>query len=314
MPKSNRCIILAAVGCLTLAASPPRDGADGQKRRSEHAESHPSPSALSPVPIDPIPASEHDQPCQPGEQNRKSELCAEWQATDQAREASKWAARSFWVGLAGVLGLLYSLHLTRKATNIAVDAAKDAESAMALTSKSVQATLEIADSSKRALYNDRAWFTWDHLNFGPLKNTIVDGERIQDGLVIVAFWKNTGRSPAHNVTCTNKKALIDLNADVPYFDITDDDATTQQSSRGVSAEVSGTLLAMNDSEAFALRAQLKRLIYYSRVEYRDIFSPGEIRVSEACLDIIVTGGTVTVDGKIQPAISIMTAGNQNAIT
>lgn len=59
--------------------------------------------------------SELERPCEPGQDSRGSDLCAQWKAADAAREAARWTFWSMLVGVAGVLGLVLNLRQGRAA-------------------------------------------------------------------------------------------------------------------------------------------------------------------------------------------------------
>lgn len=48
-------------------------------------------------------ASRDNIPCNPGADNRKSDLCAQWKAADAASSAAYWTENTFWLGMIGVL-------------------------------------------------------------------------------------------------------------------------------------------------------------------------------------------------------------------
>jgi len=101
MPKGYRCVILAIVGCLTLAASPLRNDT-----RGEHAERQSAIAdtlrELNLTLKDANKTGEDVRPCAKGEDNRSSDLCAQWKAADAAADGVDWSRRSFWMGVAGL--------------------------------------------------------------------------------------------------------------------------------------------------------------------------------------------------------------------
>ncbi len=44
-----------------------------------------------------------DRPCAQGEDDRYSDLCAQWKAADAAKESANWTRRAFWLGVLGVI-------------------------------------------------------------------------------------------------------------------------------------------------------------------------------------------------------------------
>ena len=46
---------------------------------------------------------EYNPPCARGEDNRGSDLCAQWKAADAADRSASWTERTFWLGLVGTV-------------------------------------------------------------------------------------------------------------------------------------------------------------------------------------------------------------------
>jgi hypothetical protein len=147
MPRGYRNIVVAAVGLLTLAASP-RQSAEREQARSQVAiaKSLATIANSSVESVKPVPPSERDQPCRKGEQRRESELCAYWQAADEAAEASKWAARSFWAALGGVVGLLFTLWFNLEAWRGAKSGNINTTKALREAARSADAMQQVATS------------------------------------------------------------------------------------------------------------------------------------------------------------------------
>jgi hypothetical protein len=100
----NVVVILAAVAMSAAApvlnpAPPPRVAVSA----------HPADTPKDAAPTEPA-----DKGCPDGRENRSSELCAQWQAVDAARDSVNWARRAFWAGIVSLLLLLVTLWLTRR--------------------------------------------------------------------------------------------------------------------------------------------------------------------------------------------------------
>jgi hypothetical protein len=134
---------------------------------------------------------ETKHPCDLKMPDRKSELCAQWKAADAANEATKWAARGFWVGLGGFIGLILTLHYTRKAVLAAEIATKDASQALAVAERNAEAAAKLAQTSQLTAENElRAYI-------GTLGAAIFDLSS-QNPRVIIDI-KNFGQTPARIV-------------------------------------------------------------------------------------------------------------------
>ena len=92
--------IIAAVGL--VLASPTY----GQERKGDQPQAKGnSPSQFDHIaaPIEKLPKTEApDRGCQPGQDDRYSDLCAQWKAADAATESASW---TFWTFIASLVGL-----------------------------------------------------------------------------------------------------------------------------------------------------------------------------------------------------------------
>lgn len=123
-----------------------------------------------------------EQPCEPGEDVRTSDLCAQWKAADAARASAVWTERMFWLSLVGLLVGAGTLFAAVMAARYAKHAAREAR--------------RTADTAHNALvYSERAWITVD---------LFADGDFTfhPTGSASLPVWlevKNIGRTPALNV-------------------------------------------------------------------------------------------------------------------
>lgn len=126
MGRAFRCVILATMGWLILAAEHPnppatleRSQADGRvgdaltniaktyDEQTKRAESSPE-----------------SRKCDPGDDQRDSDLCAQWKAADAASEAAWWTKLSGLLSLFGLVGVAGALFLTIRSNRIAQDSSK----------------------------------------------------------------------------------------------------------------------------------------------------------------------------------------------
>lgn len=128
-------IAVVIVAAITNLSSPKKN--DGYPHQQE-----PGGALAGPIPPSPRPLEEGDRPkdyekpCAEGEENRNSDLCAQWKAADAAKESADWTGRTFFLGIFGtVIGGLtllaagfaawYARHAaieTRRSADIAKDA------------------------------------------------------------------------------------------------------------------------------------------------------------------------------------------------
>jgi hypothetical protein len=103
MPRGYRYILVAFVGWLNLAAAPPQQGsgkpADAANQNVANALNNVA-AALQ-RPDEP---KGYQEPCEDGDDERSSDLCAQWKAADAARSSANASWVSFYVGT--LIGLL----------------------------------------------------------------------------------------------------------------------------------------------------------------------------------------------------------------
>lgn len=124
MLRGYRGILCAAFGWLVLvSASPNQNSAANHKAKTDSAEKQPAQDAATAVKaVEPIPPGEYYRPCDAPYRERYSDLCAQWKAADSANEAAFWSKWQFIVSALGLVGILYTLRLTRKSTQAATSA------------------------------------------------------------------------------------------------------------------------------------------------------------------------------------------------
>jgi hypothetical protein len=98
-----RSLIAALIGLTLIGAAPEKekiaDGAQAASEKAREKQLDRIASALEKLPD----SATKDAGCKPGQDDRGSDLCAQWKAADAATESAIWAARTFWVGLFGLL-------------------------------------------------------------------------------------------------------------------------------------------------------------------------------------------------------------------
>lgn len=126
MLRGYRGILTALAGLVLAGAQPPQDsGENPQTQPAEQSQSEPSSADPAVEQSDEPP--KNDQPCRKGEDDRGSDLCAQWKAADAAQSA---AEGTWWLG--GFTVLLSALTLGA-AVAAAIFAARAARSGQAQT-------------------------------------------------------------------------------------------------------------------------------------------------------------------------------------
>lgn len=120
MPRGYRCVLVAFVGWLSLAAAPPQESAEHKapNAQSETAKAIADTTAAKKAVED----AKYQEPCKHGEDRRYSDLCAQWKAADAAYDAAQWAWYQLGISFFGVIGLGLTIWLTARSTRASIDA------------------------------------------------------------------------------------------------------------------------------------------------------------------------------------------------
>lgn len=141
----------------------------------------------------------YKHPCREPQGHDESDLCAQYRAAEAAGIAAYWARWQAWLSLAGIVGLSFTVFLTIRATNAAVDANK-------IASETKEETIRIGEAQTRAylsvvradVHVDRK--DRNHPNFPRFE--------------VALHFHNSGETPAVNVAyhCTAEVSKwIDVN-------------------------------------------------------------------------------------------------------
>ena len=128
--------VLEAVAAAAILAGCPQAHAYGQQNNANANET--SAAALQPP--------QYYQPCKDDQEDRKSDLCAQWKAAD-------WSKASFWAAFAGVIGLVLTIGLNLEAWRQARKADGDTKTALSHAEASAKAMESFANSMKANLEN-----------------------------------------------------------------------------------------------------------------------------------------------------------------
>ncbi len=128
-----------------------------------------------------------ESPCEPGEDNRNSDLCAQWKAADAAFESAEWERLNFSLGVGGVITGLVTLAS-------AIAAAFFAKRASDAAWRAVNVTRDIGEAQVRAyLYCSSARY-----------------ERSSESVSVIVELGNSGNSPASKVTIFGHATISDV--------------------------------------------------------------------------------------------------------
>ena len=201
MFRGNRLLIIA-VG-LVLAI--PSYGQEAKQQQSKpRAESASQleriASAVEKLPSD----ATRDHGCDPGKDNRQSDLCAQWKAADAAAEVANW---TLWTLFAGLIGLVIgggTLFAAWRAAHWAKRAADHTETG--------------ANAAVAALDSNRPWLSSAPYIPINLKNSYFNDQPVRDSLAFIFQWKNWGGSPATKVSFAHWYQMVPANGIDPPFE------------------------------------------------------------------------------------------------
>jgi hypothetical protein len=194
MLRGYRGVLIAAIGVVLLgAASPPEGGGQAEQAKPEqHQQTAPSPPPVSQPPVESADKPENaNPPCEAGQDNRNSDLCAQWKAADAAKDSAYWARQSYRLIFAGTVVGAFTLFAAIAAALYAREAARHTETGSIQTERSAKAaedaiavSREIGEAQARAYISvTKAWF-----------------ETIDKALPkIILQVRNSGQSPAYDL-------------------------------------------------------------------------------------------------------------------
>lgn len=182
MSRSYWLPIIAIVG-LALCTSPPCNAKQPDPKEVANQIEPPAPSIV----IEEVKEGpEYYKPCAQEQDNRESDLCAQWKAADAARESADWTRRAFWTALGGTVIAFLTLCAAVAAAWFAREAALHTER----SADAAEDTLEEAKVTTRIELRARLSVLPRGINpMGDLK----------EGIGHVAL-KNIGKVPAQEVT------------------------------------------------------------------------------------------------------------------
>ena len=229
-----------------------------------------------------------------GDNTRQSEEATPDQNTRTvwaAEDAAYWTMATAVIGGLGTLIVGFSLIFSAGATKAALDAAK---------------------YTKDTLHNSRAWLLVSVVDptFGRNMRQR-DGSIINLSMMARIVWKNCGPTPAIKVNMVSQMDIIPRDDPIPNFDI---DVLPGDFVVAPNGETGTNFAGLNDAQTQNIRAGTHIAIIYSKIVYFDIFNPTQIRVSEGCHRIHISGQTHGRNGELIDAVFSGPVGPQNGAT
>jgi hypothetical protein len=165
------------------------------------------------------------------------------------------------------------------------------------------------DAAVKAAHSERAWVTSNGFEHGFIRNGFIDKVPVRDGFLVVPKWQNTGRSPSISTEVFTSNRVIMPGEPVPHFMLTRGPEEQSHMSVGPGHGIVGMPSPLNDEDAAAVRSGKKRMIIYSRADYRDIY--GQQRHTEVCAEVEFNGEQ-EINGEKIPRIAFKPVGPQNS--
>lgn len=155
---------------------------------------------------------------------------------------------------------------------------------------------------------ERAWLTYLDCQFGPAMAPNENGEQeLSIGFKVV--WKNTGRSPATNLSMYTRYQIVFPNTPIPVFDPDKDpEGSISRTHIGPGEAIASNLYTFRPSDA----PSIAHAIIYCRVQYEDIYS-SNVRESEIC-DRVSVLHRKRPDGTVYQEFEVHPIGLQNRLT
>ena len=284
---SNWRLVVAAIGCLILSSSEPSaqtpdrqwmphpgPAVEAETQREARGGRHPSEPPPVPVRIiQTIEEAEYNAAREAkSDQHDAEDLKAQVRAADAASEqiAPSWAAAVL-SGIGTIL-LVWTLCETRKTAKAAVAGVKAANRA---AKAAEQANLE-------SRYSQRAWVSFSKLQ--PSADIGDDGKVLCFHFKFV--WSNSGPTPAINATMRfasfNAANSYNFRTFPEHLLIGDNERAT---TIGPSLPAYSGSFELTREHIEMIIGKTRRVFFWSRVEYFDIFNSVDLRVSEVCLEV-----------------------------
>ena len=186
------------------------------------------------------------QPCEQGEENRNSNLCAQWKAADAAKKSADWAVNTFWLGIYGAIIGTFTLAAAGAAAFYAKKAAEHTE-------RGADAAEEAVEETRRmGMVQTRAYMSFDHYE---CKTGIKDDGSV-GGFRFLVHVKNTGQSPAYIRNFFTFIACVSPDEDIPDVIVPDEESI-------VDSEIGGN--SLGQMWPFDLDIDTARKIYFEEL-------------------------------------------------
>lgn len=265
-------VVLLIVGFVValglMGASQPQSAGQAEKgeARPSVEQSLEAIAAAATKTVNPVKPTEYERPCDPSQDRRGSDLCAQWKAADGTVEGAVWAKWQTILSTIGVAGLIYSLHLTRKAVKAATDASEDAEAALAIAARNADAATQQVEIAQEATERQlRAYVSVSDFYITDLRPGAVPELHFT--------VKNAGQTPAKQMII-RAIGFMDPEPRTCRVEIGGHNRSSAEFGPGHSAETDVLLTrgTLNDQEFHSFVAGKFGFVVAGYIIYRDVFN------------------------------------------
>lgn len=257
MLRGYRRIIVAFVGWLSLAAQHPNPTAQPQQAKTAQPvkEAAPKVAAIDYDLAERVHRAKYEAQCNPANEKRDSDLCAQWKAADAATDAARWTYIGNWIGgLSGLL-VLIALGFAFEANQIARETAK----------QQLRAYVTVTD-------------------------LITIGSEAEKPFQFAVGWKNAGATPAQWVKASINWYDFGEEGLPPSFDFPEpEDFEESYSSIGPGETVDGPSAEVPRWLIDAVKLETRTLFVWGWLEYSDVFKGSPRRRTEFALQVQKSG-------------------------
>ena len=201
----------------------------------------------------------------------------------------------------------------RDAQEVSDRQAEETKEQLMIGKQSADAVRDAADAAMAAAGSERAWMSFDEVDFADFKDGYIGKNFVKAGIAVRVRWINKGRSPSIKCCtyiCCNLLSIEEL---VPPLFLHQWPESQASAPVGPDLFVRTALIPVGESDRQDIYARKSALIVYAAVRYNEIFRSNIPRVSEVCLRIIFNGQEV-VNGETKPMWDIAAFGPQNTAT
>ncbi|MFY8093375.1 MAG: hypothetical protein ACOVN0_07835 [Niveispirillum sp.] len=238
---------------------------------------------------------ETSKPCVSGQDNRKSDLCAQWKAADAAYNSAIFAFWSLLISIFGFFGLILTLFYTRKSSIASIEASRAA-----------------LDSVKVMRVQERPWIVFKTYKCIQFTNGCISGVKYDSGLISSIVFTNIGKRPAQVKYVFIDCQLVPAGSLPPDFHDPPDGADKGVIAIGPGFDFSSTDIGVGGSDYKDILERKIDVYIRSRIEYGD-YVLDIVGVTDVCGRLEYNGEIINENKEIYPNFIFNPIGGRNII-